>query len=323
MTIGPRTSAALKLATGAALITWMVTSGKLNLSRVASSAGHWPLLLAMLAMGYCQFAATAWRWKLLLKAQKIPLTTSRVWGLTMIGALFNVVIPGAVGGDLIKGYYITRAAPDRKSHAATTILMDRVIGLLGLLSLGAVMVLLNWSTTAGNPATRSLGLIAVVSTVGGAVGIYAALFAGQWLSEWKVLPGVLRGVFAALHDFHSQASVIPVAFAISVLSQALGLGMYYLALLAIGVSDMPAGAFFVAVPLGLVTTALPISPGGVGVGQAAFFALFNVVAPKYAATGADALTVFQLVYMTMCLSGLYWYLTADAVPGRSTEKSAA
>jgi uncharacterized membrane protein YbhN (UPF0104 family) len=85
--------------------------------------------------------------------------------------------------------------------------------------------------------------------------------------------------------------------------------MYYMALRATGVTDMPASQFFLVVPLGLVTAAIPISPGGVGVGQAAFFALFKLAAPQYAAAGTDAFTVFQVVYLVVCLTGMYWYVS--------------
>jgi uncharacterized membrane protein YbhN (UPF0104 family) len=94
-----------------------------------------------------------------------------------------------------------------------------------------------------------------------------------------------------------------------VINQGLTCSMYYLALQATGVTDMPMGQFFLVVPLGLVTSALPISPGGVGVGQAAFFTLFRIVAPPYAPVATNALTVFQVIYILLCVSGLYWYLS--------------
>jgi uncharacterized membrane protein YbhN (UPF0104 family) len=291
----------------------MASSGKLNLAQVARSLSHWPIMLAIVGMCYSQVAITTWRWKLLLAAQEIWLPFSRAWGLTMVGMLFNVVIPGAVGGDLIKGYYITRAASGRKSHAATTILMDRVAGLIGLLFLGAVMAMANLEETLRSPATRSLGSITIGGVLGGLAGLYAAVFAGGRLAEWHFLPGVLRNVFRALHEYRRKARVIPVALALSVVNQGVTCGMYYLALRATGVADMPMGAFFLVVPLGLVTSAIPISPGGVGVGQAAFFTLFQIVAPKYAAAGTNALTAFQVMFILVCASGLYWYLSYQHV----------
>jgi uncharacterized membrane protein YbhN (UPF0104 family) len=304
-----KASLILKVLFGAAILAWMASSGKLNFAQVGRSLSQWPLMLGIAAGGYGQIAITTWRWKLLLKAQDIHLNFRTSWGLVMIGMLFNVVIPGAVGGDLIKGYYITRATNSRKSHAATSIVMDRVLGLIGLLFLGAVMVIIELKETLRTPATRSLGTLAVGGAVGGLAALYMALYAGNFLSRWTLLPGFARNVFSALHEYRKRASVVPVALALSVLNQAFTCAMYYMALRATGVTDMPASQFFLVVPLGLVTAAIPISPGGVGVGQAAFFALFKLAAPQYAAAGTDAFTVFQVVYLVVCLTGMYWYLS--------------
>lgn len=304
-----RAGVVLKLALGAAIFAWMAASGKLNLAQVGRGFSHWPLMLAIGALGYTQVGITAWRWRLLLGAQEIPLSYRRTWGLTMIGMLFNVAIPGAVGGDLIKGYYITRAAAGRKSHAATSILMDRVVGLIGLLFLAAAMVAANLKETMRSPATRSLGMLALGGFFGGLAGLYAAVLVGRRLSEWRLLPGILRNVFRALNEYRRSSSVVPVALALSVLNQGLSCGMYYLALRATGTAGIPMHQFFLVVPLGLVASAVPISPGGVGVGQAAFFALFRIVAPEYAAAGTDAFTVFQVVFLLVCVSGLYWYVS--------------
>jgi glycosyltransferase 2 family protein len=299
----------LKVLLGAGIFAWMASSGKLNLAQVARSLSQWPLMLAIAALGYAQIAITTWRWKLLLEAQEIRLNFRAAWGLVMIGMLFNVVIPGAVGGDLIKGYYITRATSGKKSHAATSILMDRVVGLIGLLFLGAVMVIVGLKETMRSPATRSLGMLSVVGFVSGMAVLYIALLAGSRLSRWSFLPMFARNVFSALHEYRKRTSVIPVALGLSVLNQGVTCAMYYLALRSTGISGIPLAQFFLVVPLGLVTCAIPISPGGVGVGQAAFFALFKIVAPIYASAGTDAFTVFQVVYLAVCLSGMYWYIS--------------
>jgi len=299
----------LKLLFGAGIIAWMASSGKLNLAQVVRSLGQWPLMLGIVALAYAQVCISAWRWQLLLHAQEIRLPYSRAYGLTMIGMLFNVVIPGAVGGDLVKGYYITRAAAGRKSHAATTVVMDRVVGLIGLLFLGSAGVLADLDETLRSAATRSLGSMTVGGMLAGLVGLYAAVFAGERLAEWHFLPGVLRNVFRALHEYRRKTQVIPATLGLSVVNQACSCAMYYLALRATGISDMPAGQFFLVVPLGMVTSAIPISPGGVGVGQAAFFALFQMVAPRYSTAATDALTVFQVMLLLVCASGLFWYLS--------------
>jgi hypothetical protein len=92
------------------------------------------------------------------------------------------------------------------------------------------------------------------------------------------------------------------------LNQTITCGLFYLALRSTGVAGMPAGQFFLIVPLGLVTTAVPISPAGIGVGQAAFFTLFRIVAPAYAPAGTAAFTVYQAMVILLCMTGLFWYL---------------
>ena len=303
-----KASPVLKILFGAGIFAWMAASGKLDLAQIARSFAHWPIVLAIFGLGYCQVGITVWRWRLLLHAQEISLSVRRTWGLTMVGLLFNVAIPGAVGGDLIKGYYITRATAGRKTHAATSIVMDRVTGLIGLLFLGAVMALANLTDTLRSPATRGLGALTVIGFLGGLAGLYAALFAGGRLSRWNALPHMARNVFSALHEYRRKSSVVPVALALSVVNQAITCGCIYLALQSTAVADMPVGQFFLVVPLGLVASAVPISPAGVGVGQAAFFALFQIVAPNSASAGTAAYTVFQAIFILLCLSGLFWYI---------------
>ena len=303
-----KASPVLKVLLGVGIFAWMAASGKLNFAQIAKGLAHWPLMLAILGLGYCQIAICVWRWTMLLHAQDIPLSYRRAWGLTMIGVLFNVVIPGAVGGDLIKGYYITRATQGRKTHAATSIAMDRVVGLIGLLFLSAAVVLANAAEILHNPAMRALGALSVAGFVGGLAGLYAAVFAGERLSRWSFLPRMVRDVFAALHEYRQQPGVVRKALALSVLNQSLTCCSYYLALRSTGVANLRMSQFFLIVPLGLVTSAVPISPAGIGVGQAAFFALFKIVAPSYASAGTDGYTVFQAMFILLCLSGLFWYV---------------
>jgi hypothetical protein len=87
-------------------------------------------------------------------------------------------------------------------------------------------------------------------------------------------------------------------------------------------ADVPAGYFFLLVPLGLVAIAVPISPAGIGVGQAAFFALFRIVSAAHATAAADAFTVYQFAVILVSLTGFYWYLSYKDVEVRTEVPSA-
>ena len=69
------------------------------------------------------------------------------------------------------------------------------------------------------------------------------------------------------------------------------------------------GHFLFLVPFGLFATAIPVSPGGIGTGQAAFVALFAFLPGGGGSLGADACTVFQFVVMCVYLTGLWAYIS--------------
>ena len=60
---------------------------------------------------------------------------------TAIGLFFNIVVPGLTGGDLVKAVLAARDHPERKAAAMISVLVDRLIGVLVLVLLGAVAIL--------------------------------------------------------------------------------------------------------------------------------------------------------------------------------------
>ncbi|MGO9016042.1 MAG: lysylphosphatidylglycerol synthase transmembrane domain-containing protein [Dissulfurispiraceae bacterium] len=86
------------------------------------------------------------RWKLLVPYQS---KTSRLFSIYMIGSFFNTYMPGIIGGDAVKAYYLNKemhatrvasAAQDQEEApslvvAIASVFMDRYIGLSALLAL--------------------------------------------------------------------------------------------------------------------------------------------------------------------------------------------
>lgn len=70
----------------------------------------------------------------MLAVQDVRLSYWNSIKLSYAGNFFNFAMPGTVGGDLIKAYYVTRFT-HQKTEAVTTVFLDRVIGLLGLMIL--------------------------------------------------------------------------------------------------------------------------------------------------------------------------------------------
>src|SRR5439155_7274092 len=82
-------------------------------------------------------------------AQDLPFTVTDSIRLGLVGFFFNTFLPGSVGGDLIKAWYIA-GEQSRRTVAVSTVLIDRVLGLWALAALVALLGSSFW--IAGNPA---------------------------------------------------------------------------------------------------------------------------------------------------------------------------
>ena len=84
-------------------------------------------------------ALLAGRWLILLGAQGIDLGFFQAVKLTYLGLFYNNAMPGGVGGDLLKGWYVTRhSRPDMRTAAAVTVFVDRIIGLVGTILMAGI-----------------------------------------------------------------------------------------------------------------------------------------------------------------------------------------
>ncbi len=300
----------LKVAFAVALLTWMARSGRLSLSQVGKAWEHWPILMAVMGLMYIQVAVASWRWKYLLHAQDVLLPYGEAFSLTMIGALFNIVIPGAVGGDVMKGYYVSRRAGPRRSHALTTILMDRVLGLVGLALLAAVAAV--WKLSGGvTPELRGVCYLAIFLAASGVIGLIVMTQAAVKIKlnpNGSRLLGLVEKLLDTFRPYHRNPWVLPVAVGVSMICHGLACYGFNLSTNALGGTNIALKYFFLVVPLGLMTTALPVSPAGIGVGQAAFFTLFRMVPGATPELGSNACTVYQSVMVVVYLTGFYPYL---------------
>jgi len=307
----------LKVVFAVAVIYWMTHSGKLNLQVVGRAfREQWPLALFLLATLYLQVAIISWRWNVLNSALGFDIRYREAFSLSMIGLLFTVVIPGSVGGDVIKAYYVGTRVPNRRAHAFTTILMDRFLGLLSLLTLGAAGVCWNYQDILHNKVMTTLATFVMVAFLGSSLFLMGAvLFSSQVTGLLRKLAGRVHVVShavkccEALEAFRAKPGVLVIGILMSLPSHLLAcLGMR-VAMGMVGAGEMPLERFLLIVPLGLISTVIPLSPGGVGIGQAAFYGLCEALSRGTGAAASNAFTVYQTLQVAVYLSGFVSYFS--------------
>lgn len=302
------------------LTVWMVRSGRLDFRDVMRVIRRGPEMALVAGLCYAGYCVMAFRWRLLLVHQDIRASMRNVFALTMIGALFNTLIPGAVSGDVVKAYYIAVRYPEKKAQAVTTIFLDRVVGLTSLLILSVLAGAWNFGKIAPNGRVAVLyWSVVVVAFAGVALLAVAAMMSGRIVKvaeglaqRFLLLKPVVLGV-RTMAAFYNSPLTLAVAFSVSFVSQFATCFAFYFVGLSIGAQSIPLSQLLFVIPLGLTAMALPIAPAGLGVGQVVFFFLFSTLIPGAGPIGASMATIYQLVYVLVSLTGLIFYFTETSI----------
>ena len=286
----------LKIAVAVGLIYYLVTSGKVStevLRKALDSPGA--IVFSIAAIG-ATFLCAILRWWVLLAAIDLALPLWTTTKLTMIGGFFNTFMPGAVGGGAFKMYYVVEhAPPGKRVEAATTVAVDRVIGLAAMFILVAIAVTAAYLLGQGDEKVDKL-----VQAVAGKLGPLGTPFAvaalvGGVLSlglfhpgvrDWAIVqrirrrvPGVAVGERVILVFFRSLRSPWPMFLAVllSCASHMATVGCFYAMGRAIGETKLSFWQYVMVVPIGLMVNAIPGPPSGIGLGEAAYDYLFAVM----------------------------------------------
>ncbi len=245
-------------------------------------ARGWWVLAGIGAYGAVECLA-ALRWKLLLHVQGIDLRPLRLTMLVLIGVFFNFFIPGGTGGDVVRVFYLLREAPERKSAAVLSVLVDRIIGLFALIALACIFIGLRWSWLTSTPSTRgyvwmTLSILAVAS--GGVVFSVIASGLGLVHKLPMRLPGRDRiAEFALAYNHYARAWPATLAALLGSMISHLGyIFTFFCASKAIEspLSNIPTyGELCTIMPVVNTITALPISLGGMGVREGLFQVFLN------------------------------------------------
>jgi glycosyltransferase 2 family protein len=304
----------LKTAFVAGLLYFLSRKGFLSLEATRRALTQWEYVVpAFTGLAVTTFLGVV-RWKWLLGAQGVHLSWRRVLQIAFVGNFFNIALPGAVSGDLVKAIYVGHEAPDKRGRAFGSILFDRVAGLsaLCLVSAGALAYSrvfgLGHEVSDGVANTlRSEIQLFVVAAAAVTVAGYAYLFGVREhhdpvLRLFKRLEGrfpragSLTRIYEGLREYHAHPLIVLRVLLLSILIH-LAVGWSCLQFAhALGDTGLVLLEAYILVPLGLLVTAIPILPAGVGTGNAAFGALFSLVGAQ---RGADA-------YSLVALSQIFW-----------------
>ena len=267
------------------------------------------------------------RWWVFLRAQKIEIPLSLAVRLTFLGQFFTNFMPSAVGGDLVRAWYVSRYS-HKKLQAALGVVVDRMVGLISTFILALTSYLL---------FMRGKGLLQLNKKESSGIG---AFFAEHQVSlhHMLVLGGIILGIgfilagcfdlkrlFKKLYHhfihllgqmkevvlvYYHHPLVLLFGLSITIFIQSMVILSFWL----VG-RDMEMTAalqyYFVFFPLVWVIGAIPVSIAGIGILEGGVVFLFVQFA------GADPLDVAtlalcqRLTWVVASIPGLIIHLTGS------------
>ena len=267
---------------------WYVFHDPQRRAQISDALRH--ARLSWLFLGWLCYSAVevlgTVRWQILLRIQGIRISWLRVGAMVIIGLFFNQFLPGGVGGDAMRLYFLFRLVPRRKVGGTLSIAMDRFLGLLSILFLAAVTFALRFKWLMRSGTSLHITYLAI-ALLGAALAFVVLFF-------WLVNAGLLQRLpkatpfrasiiesGTALLRYRTHLVAMAFCFLITVVSHVAYYTIFYCAGHSLRVADGHAASLadiLSIMPLVNTITSIPISIGGAGVRETLFQELLGNLA---------------------------------------------
>jgi glycosyltransferase 2 family protein len=310
-----------RLAVGVALIAYLIFSHAIDPRALSKLITAWPISLAALALMFLDIVLMAVRLSWLFRPAGLHLSIGNSLELTLVSSFFATFLPGAAGGDLAKLYYASAENKGRRTEIITVIIFDRVVGLFSILVLPFFFAPFFYPFIRSIPVLGALLLMSLALAL--ALLIFFLLFAVFPTQMAQASRPVLRlfpvknlggRIAATIASYRRSAATLLGALVLSLLANLSLIAITALAVFILHPSSVSLKMCLV-IPLGDLANNLPLTPGGLGVGESAYSALFHAVGLE---GGAEALLCWRIWRAAVGLIGLVLYLRG---PGRAVYES--
>jgi uncharacterized protein (TIRG00374 family) len=244
----------------------------------------------------------SFRWLFIVRTANESVNISQLITINFVGSFFSMFLPTAAGGDVARVYETSRRGMVG-TKAISTVLLDRVVGLISLALISIAALLAGFRYT----GETSLGYLVVGLAV--ALGIGWWMFFNPNVIRWVTivfrlpllasLEPTAKKLYRSLYELQLQPGLLLSTLAISVIAQVIEISSAIFLARALDI-DTQGFYFFVFIPLIWLVTMVPVSLNGLGVREGAFAFFFGQIG----VASAEAVSLSLLVYSCRLLAGL-------------------
>lgn len=310
---------ALKYSLGLLLLGWLLWShwepghGQLGLKDALQRPVHYGSLGLALLLCLASLLLTFVRWYVLVQAQGLPLRLSEALRLGAIGYSLSILLPGSVGGDIMKAACLARQQ-SRRTVAVATVIFDRILGLCALFWLVALLGAGFWAAGLLDDAVLQTIIGGAWVLVGGTVLFWLVLgsIPNAWAEPWAErlsrsvprLGPALAELWRALWLYRWRGRSLLLAMLLALIGHCGFVLSFYFAACTLSAGELiPSLAeHFLIVPVGMIIQAGFPAPGGLGGGEYGFGALYEWLGFTFTAGVLASLVQRAVTWMIALIS---------------------
>jgi hypothetical protein len=287
----------IKVLAGVVLLAALLYFGSIDFGALSVLFDHPGVVAATALLVLSTLPLSAFRWAMILRVLGAPLPFMPLFHIQCIGMLTNQFLLGPASADAVRGVYVWRALRGRTAVVAASLVADRVIGLLGLVMLAGLIIIARWPALYHLTAFWLL-LMPVALGCGAAVCggllLVVAPSAIRWLyrplAQYPRVVALLERAERTLVAVHRRPAILLLALFLAFAGHVVSVVAFILLAESMNIGSMTVGDYATAVPLGFMVNAVPLTAGGLGVGEAVFAQLCRWLEPF--ATGAPYASIF-------------------------------
>ncbi len=277
-----------------------------DIYEIISSVDPYYLSLAIIIL-LLELMLSTYRWFIVQNVHKIYLTFSRTLSYQWIGLFFNLTLPSSIGGDALKGYYLNSDGHSIRK-CSSSIIIDRILGMIGLVSVIIITLPLFWYYIIDEVARYGVVFICVI-----AVSAIVTLLLFKYIPSVYKRFSVVKGV-----DYLSENSRSIIVSKSGLFTILLSMVLHLLLVLSVFLlsiainSDISFVSLLVIMPVTNLIIAIPFSIAGWGVREGSM-----IIGLGYFSINSEVAMALSILYglvtIVISLPGfLYWILNNNS-----------
>jgi len=251
----------------------------------------WSWVYAALGVYISAQTLLAKRWVMLLSVYGLNIGIFQAIKLTYLGLFYNNFFPGAIGGDLLKGWYIRKHSSGAKQvEAVMSVVVDRFVGLIGMIWVAGIASLFAGKdikvplVIGGEPVAFQLRWLAwgifVAMIVLGVIFFshrIRRILKISWFLNRYLKGDKFQRIDEAVQIYRHHLKIVFASIVMTAVIQGSSIFAVWLLSQALGYDKVHFGQCLIIMPVIWVISAVIPVPGGLGVIEGLGTLLFSLV----------------------------------------------